>query len=77
MGYYMAARKYDISLRVLKNTSEIFFSTRREVSYLQEAMPCYIYYTNTTEIPNHFILQFLGVKGAIYCVAIATVIFHV
>ena len=47
-GYYMAARRYEISLRVLKKifhdwaqrTSEIliFFNTRREISYLQAAM---------------------------------------
>ena len=43
----MAARRYDISLRVLKDISrvraandarEIFFSTRGEISYLQAAM---------------------------------------
>ena len=33
-GYYMAARRYEISLRMLKN----------------------IYYIDTNEIPNHFIL---------------------
>jgi len=33
-GYYMAARRYEISLRVLK----YFFNTRREISYLQAAM---------------------------------------
>ena len=32
-GYYMAARRYEISLRVFKNTR-----TRREISYLQAAM---------------------------------------
>ena len=38
---YMAAQRYDISLRVLKNisrVSEIFFNTRRGISYLQVAM---------------------------------------
>ena len=49
----MAARRYEISLRVLR-TSEIFFNTRREISYLQAAMLCSIYYINTNEIPNHF-----------------------
>ena len=42
-GYYMAARRYEISLLVLKNISRvsaanewnIFFNTRREISYLQ------------------------------------------
>ena len=33
-GYYMAARGYEISLRVLK----YYFKTRREISYLQAAM---------------------------------------
>ena len=39
----MAARTYEISLRVLKNIKYIF-STR------------YFYYINTSEIPNHFTL---------------------
>ena len=42
-GYYMAAWRYEISLRVLKNisrvsqqgSSEIFFNMRRVISYLQ------------------------------------------
>ena len=39
----MAARRYEISLLVLKKyftalTREIFFNTRREISYLQAAM---------------------------------------
>ena len=44
-GYYMAVRRYEISLLVLKIfhsfsalTREIFFNTRRENSYLQAAM---------------------------------------
>ena len=44
-GYYMGARRYEISLRVEKYfTSErsewvkYFFNTRREISYLQAAM---------------------------------------
>ena len=43
-GYYMAVRKYQISLRVLKNISRVsvanernIFNTRKEISYLQEA----------------------------------------
>ena len=32
--YYMVARRYEISLRVLK----YFFDTRREILYLQAAM---------------------------------------
>ena len=45
----MAARRYEISLRV-----KCFFNTRREISYLQAAMQCSIYYINTNEILNHF-----------------------
>ena len=49
---------YKISLLVLKKiaalTREIFFNTRREISYLQATMYCSIYYINTNEIPNHF-----------------------
>ena len=52
----MAARKYGVSLRVLKNISRV------------SAKKCSIYYINTNEIP-------IGVKGAIYYVAIAKVIF--
>ena len=82
-GYYMAARRYEISLRVacvaggimwvrqLRRllfecwkyfTSErservkYFFNSRREISYLQAAMLCSIYYIITNELPNHFTL---------------------
>lgn len=34
-GFYTAVRRYETSLRV---SSEIFFNTRGEISYLQEAM---------------------------------------
>ena len=37
----MAVRRYEISLRVLKNI-------------LQATMLCSIYYINTNEMPNHF-----------------------
>ena len=57
----MAARRYEISLRVLKNISRVsaanewnIFNTTREISYLQAAMLCSIYYINTNEIPYHF-----------------------
>ena len=60
--YYTATRRFDISLRVLKNILRvsaanewnIFFNTRREISHLQATMKCSIYYINTNEIPNHF-----------------------
>ena len=58
-GYYKAARRYEISLPVLKNISRV----------------CAIYYINSNEIPNHFTLIVFGVKGAIYYVALAKVIF--
>ena len=56
-------------------TSGIFLNSRRESLYLQAAMECSIYYINTNEIQNHFTLIFFGAKGAMYYVAIATVIF--
>ena len=60
----MAARRYEISLR------------EREISYLQAVMHCSIYYINSNEMPNHFTLTFFfAAKGAMYHVAIATVIF--
>ena len=44
-GYYMAAWRYEISLRVFKNISRVstankwnIFNTQREISYLQAAM---------------------------------------
>ena len=54
----MAVRRYKISLRVLKNISRVkyFFNMRREISHLQVAMQCSIYYINTNEMPNHFTL---------------------
>ena len=36
-----------------QQTNEIFFNTRREITYLQAAMLCSVYYINTNEIPNH------------------------
>ena len=71
-GYYMAARRYEISLR----TSEIFSNTRREISSLQAAMWRSIYYMYTKENPNHFTwIFFFAAKGVTYYVAIATLIF--
>ena len=37
-----------------QRTSEVFFETRKEISYLQAAMKCSIYYINNNEIWNHF-----------------------
>ena len=41
VGYYMARRRYEISLRVLKNISRVSASN---------------YFINTNELPNHFTL---------------------
>ena len=64
----MAAWRYEISLRVLKNVK--YFSTREE-KFLISKRPCDIllifYYIKTNEIPNHFIF-------AIYYVTIVTVL---
>ena len=61
-----------------QRTSEIF-STLTEKFHIskQPHNVVLIYYINTNEIPNHFTYnkQFFGVKGRIYYVAIATVIF--
>ena len=46
----MAARRCEISLRVLK----IFFNARREISYLQAAVKYSIYRINTNEVLDHF-----------------------
>ena len=43
-GYYVAAWRYEISLRV----------SRREISSLQAAIYFSIYYIHTNEIQNHF-----------------------
>ena len=84
--YCIAAWRYEISLLMLKKyftserseTSEIF-STLTEKFHIskQPRNVVLIYYINTNEIPNHFTYnkQFFGVKGRIYYVAIATVIF--
>ena len=65
----MAAQRYEIIFlfecwkifhKWAQRTSETFFQ---------------FYYINTDELPNHFTLIVFGVKGAIYYVVIATVIF--
>ena len=35
-------------------TREIFFNTRRELSYLEAAMSCSDFLYNTNEMQNHF-----------------------
>ena len=59
----MAAWRYEISRRVLKNISRV----RREEKFRISRLPC-----NVQEIPNHFTV---AATGASYCVTIATAIF--
>ena len=63
-GYYMAAWRYEIPLRLLKNISRVsaanewnIFSTREE-KFCISKRPCNVlfYYINTNELPNHFTL---------------------
>ena len=44
----------------VKWTSEIFSITRREISYLQAAMYCFVFYINTNEIPKYSALTSFG-----------------
>ena len=56
-----------------QQTGEIFFTTRREISYLQAAMLIFHLFIKTNQIPNHFTLIFFAAKGpknAIYHVAL-------
>ena len=72
----MAARRYKISLRVLKNISEIFFSTREEKFHISKLL-CNILFIIQTPVKYQTILltRFFGLKGAVYYEAIAMVIF--
>ena len=74
----MAARRYEISLQVLKNiaqTSEVF-STQEEKFRISKR-PCNVLFIIYTPMKYQTISlrQFYPVKGTIYYVAIATVIF--
>ena len=54
----------------------LFRTTFTRTIKLNLLLKCSIYYINTNEIPNLFnLIVLFAVKGAIYCVAIATVIF--
>ena len=63
-GYYMATWRYKISLRVLKNISQvstvndwIIFSTREEKFHISKRSRNVLFnYINTNELPNHFTL---------------------
>ena len=55
----MRAEIQNFSL-IVKGTKEIFSIARREISYLEAAMYCSIFYINTNEIPNYFALISFG-----------------
>ena len=48
-GHYMAVRRYEISVRVMKSISRVNATIEGKIS-----QQCSIYYINTTEMPNHF-----------------------
>ena len=83
-GYYMAARRYEISLRLLTyilrvsadNERNIFFQhEKRNFVSPSEHVKFYLLYKHQWNTKPFYSKQFFGVKGAIYYVAIATVIF--
>ena len=51
----MAARRYESSLRMLKNISRVS-AAKSEIFFQHEIYYIFIYYINTNEIPNHFTL---------------------
>ena len=53
-NFSLSVEKYFTSER--SKQVKYFFNTGREISYLQAAMLCSIYYINTNELPNHFAL---------------------
>ena len=61
-GYYMAVKRYEISLQVLKNVSRvsaanewnIFEHEKRKFVSTSGHVIFYFYYINTSEIPDHF-----------------------
>ena len=82
-GYYTAAWRYKISLRVLKKISRVsaayewnIFSTREEKFHISKR-PCNVLFIIKTPMKYKTISlqQIFGVKGTIYYEAIATVIF--
>ena len=75
-GYYMAAPRYEISLQVFKNVKN--FSTLEE-KFCISKRPLFYFITQT---PMKYrtislLINSFAVKGVIYYVAIARVIFHV
>ena len=61
-GYYMAARGYEISLRLLKNISRVSADNERNIFFQHEkrnfVSPSehvkFYFYVNIKQIPNHF-----------------------
>ena len=48
-GHYMAVRRYEISVRVMKSISRVSAAIEGKIS-----QQCSIYYINNTEMQNHF-----------------------
>ena len=48
-GHYVAVRRYEISVRVMKSISRVNAAIEGKIS-----QQCSIYYINTTEMPNRF-----------------------
>ena len=55
-GYYMAARRYEISLRVLKNMNFFFQHDKRNFVSPSGHVMFYLLYKHKWTIPNHFTL---------------------
>ena len=74
-GYYMAARRYEISLRVLKNMLSLvkyfFQQEKRNFVSPSDHVIFYLLYKHQTIL----LKKFFGLKGAVYYEAIAMVIF--
>jgi len=55
-GYYMAGRRYETFLQVLKNISQVSaVNTRKEISFLQAASNFLFIVIFTNEIPNNLL----------------------
>ena len=79
----MAARRYEISLRVLKNISRvsaanewnIFQHEKRNFVSPSDHVIFYLLYKHQWNAKPFYLNSFFGLKGAVYYEAIATVIF--
>ena len=66
-GYYMAGRRYETFLQVLKNISQVSaVNTRKEISFLQAAINFLFIVIFTNEIPKQFTVILFAAKGMIY-----------